>query len=60
MYHEDYENDLERMTKLEARYEKQLLCLAHNKRCIDCDGNDEYGNTCKYKLRGGVSNDRVS
>jgi hypothetical protein len=34
---------------LEARYEKQMICLVHSKRCCECNGIDISGETCKFK-----------
>jgi len=36
---------------LEARYEKQTMCIAKGKRCAECDGLNEYDKDekCPYK-----------
>lgn len=33
---------------LEARFQKQMMCMARGKRCATCDGNDIYGDKCKW------------
>lgn len=34
-----------------GRCEKQMLCMANNKRCVECDGYDIYGTKCKFYER---------
>lgn len=45
------ELDMNKENYLLGRYEKQMLCIAHGKRCADCDGKDEYGTDCKFYER---------
>jgi hypothetical protein len=48
----DYEADRVRMEHLEAKCEKQKMCMIHDKRCVECDGVDISGENCKYFIRG--------
>lgn len=51
MTQEEYKADVSREEWLEARRQKQELCIMHKKRCAECDGKDEYGDNCKYFRR---------
>lgn len=50
--------DLENERRLEARFEKQMFCLQHKKRCAECDGKDELGQDCKYYKGGDIIENR--
>ena len=48
------ELDINKELALQARYEKQMICLIEGKRCSGCEED------CRYKPTGGDSNDKDS
>lgn len=52
----DYEIDAIRGATRQARFEKQSLCLMHDKRCDSCEGKDERGESCEYYKKEVVKN----
>jgi hypothetical protein len=49
MSQEAYKENEQRERILEARHEKFMQCLIHNKICSMCDGFDIANEKCKYK-----------
>lgn len=52
----DYEDDEKKLTESGGKFTKQMMCLAHGKRCVECgimeDGvtvyRDIYGSLCRF------------